>query len=110
MNRTGISITMSYVVIGLIMLATAATVILYFTGNMDVLREITGSEFDQNKKSLARSHCLTEKERLCNSRDYSDDLDGWAEDATYDGKSCRQLAQDQNLFGAGGASDIPECE
>lgn len=106
MRRTGISLPMNYVVIGLIVLVTASAILLYFTGNMQTVSRIFEGQFGQSEAELARNSCLNAKTRLC-AGDATGT--GWADQASYQNMTCADWARTDNIFGSGGESDIPSC-
>ncbi len=108
LHRSGMSLPLNYVVIGLIGLVTAFTVILGFTGHMDSVGGILDGLFGQSEADLARQSCDRARTRLCTTNDY-DDPQAWADDAVYNDRSCRSWAVAENIYGTGGADAIPEC-
>lgn len=108
MPRHGISLPMNYVVIGLIVLVTAATVLLYFTGTIGTVSGIFESDLNSSAKGVARNQCLSQKPRICSQGDVTGT--DWADQATYKGKACSTWQEQQHIFGAGGEEDIPTCQ
>lgn len=96
MSGKGLSMSMSYVVIGVILLVTAATITLYFTGNMDVIDKITQDNIGEAERDLAQEHCLLEKSEACQEGDK------WWENVEYNGKECGTFWKE--------LEDIPRCD
>lgn len=88
MARKGISLSMTYVVLGIILLSTAVTVLMYFSGNIEDLDNLISGERDASQDQLAQENCLVQKQQMCQQEGYSED--NWAEDATYNGESCSE--------------------
>ncbi|MFB6265624.1 MAG: hypothetical protein ABEI07_00900 [Candidatus Nanohaloarchaea archaeon] len=101
MGRKGISLSLSYVVLGLILIATALTVIMYFTGNMDLISQITQGNLGESKKDIAQQQCLLDKPQAC--QEYSSGSTDWANDVQYNGKDCSYW---WNNYG----ESVPRCE
>ncbi len=83
--RTGVTLTFRTVVIALILLSTALTVMLYFSGSLQDFGNVISGEQDTRTDQLARESCLTEKQQLCQQ-----DLgrQNWYDVAEYDGQAC----------------------
>lgn len=105
MGRKGISLSMTYVVLGLIMLTTAATVILYLTGNIESVKGITEGQISESRRQLIANQCLAQKTQICS--DPSVTGTAWASEASYKGKPCAEWASQNNVFGPEGT--IPRC-
>lgn len=103
MARKGISLSMSYVVIGLILLTTAFAIVTFFVGGIDQVSRIVGVNLGQSERDVVRQYCMNRKPVACQG--YSSGEDGWANDVIYNGTSCYQWQQDQQIFG----DEIPTC-
>lgn len=102
------SLPLNYVVIGLIGITVAFILILNFTGNVQTVDKIIGGMFGSSERDIARSQCMSQKQQLCGTDEYQSGDTDWARAATYDGKSCFEWHQQEQIFG--GDSDIPACE
>lgn len=89
----------------MILLATAMTVILYMSGNIDILEGITRTQISESQKQLVKNQCLAGKPEACEGSTGK----AWATKVTYDGKTCMKWAEEQNVFGPGGKGAVPEC-
>lgn len=90
--RKGVSLTMTYVVIALILISTASMLILYFSGSMEEFQGIISAESGESQQQLARENCLTEKRQLCSQDKFRNPASGdprWYDVAEYDGKKCK---------------------
>lgn len=88
MRRTGLSLSLSYVVMGLILLTVAATVILFATGNIQDVGGIVDSQLGQSETSLAENSCLRQKSQVCDDQGSSCGASCWLSRAEYDGETC----------------------
>ncbi len=104
MSRRGISLSMSYVVIGLILVTVAVFVIASVRGGIDLLEGVTEGQISESEKDLIRNQCLAGKSTECEK----DDVTGtqWAENVHYDGQPCSEWHSQNNIFEGGG---IPAC-
>lgn len=97
MPRRGISLSMTYVVVGLILLATAVSVIFFFSGGISDVGNVLSGQRGESAEQIARENCLTQKQQLCQQ-----DLDGrWYEVATYEGTTCEAYWPDTTPPGCG---------
>ncbi|MFB6199330.1 MAG: hypothetical protein ABEJ83_00500 [Candidatus Nanohaloarchaea archaeon] len=99
MGRKGISLSLTYVVLGLILIATALTVIMYFTGNMDTVSRIVQGNLGESRKDIAQQQCLMDKKQICQGRSQNYE---WWKDVSYNGRPCGEYWNNQ--------ADIPRCE
>lgn len=105
MDAKGLSITMNYVVVALIVLIAAVTIVFNFNATMNTIQDILGTQTDANQLDLAENHCLTEKRNLCQLQGLPTGSTDWAEDARYGDQTCAEWAS-QGAFGG----EIPGCE
>ncbi|MDY6766392.1 MAG: hypothetical protein SVW77_03415 [Candidatus Nanohaloarchaea archaeon] len=105
MRRPGLSLSLNYVVLGLIALAVAALVLLYVSGNLGTFQGIVGDQMTDSEKSLAESACRRKMADGCAVAGGTD----WAKNVQYKGTTCFKLAKKQNIFGPGGKDAIPSC-
>ena len=104
--RKGVSFTLVIIVSALIMIVAAATLIISSQGILgqigSFLRAGSPSEADE-----ARSYCLERKMQACQSLE--DGSQEWAENLVFEGRSCRDWAEQENIFGSDGVESIPPC-
>lgn len=105
MDAKGLSITMNYVVVALIVLIAAVTILFNFSSTVSTIQDILGTEADKSKMQLAENHCLTEKEDICSQQGLDSGSTAWADDVTYDDTSCSEWVS-QGAFGG----DTPGCD
>lgn len=105
MTEKGLSITMNYVVIALIVLIAAVTIVFNFSATMETIQNILGTQSSENEMQLAENHCLTEKQQICNQQDLSTGSTAWADQARYGDYTCAEWVS-QGAFGG----ETPECE
>ncbi|MFB6294903.1 MAG: hypothetical protein ABEI97_04035, partial [Candidatus Nanohaloarchaea archaeon] len=81
MRRRGISLSMSYVVIGLILITVAVFVIASIRGGIDLLEGVTEGQISESKKDLIRNQCLAGKQTECEKGGVTGTQ--WAENVYY---------------------------
>ena len=104
--RKGVSFTLVIIVSALIMIVAATTLIISSQG---ILGQI-GSFLEAGSPTQAdeaRSYCLERKIQACQSLE--DGSQDWAEDVVYEGSSCSEWAEEENVFGPDGVESIPPC-
>lgn len=103
MVRKGISLSLTYVVVGLILLSTAVSVLIYFQGGIDKVQRVVGGETVESGDELARNNCEVEMRSLCRQ----DDIDGtqWAEE----GKGGGTAFYNEEPCSAYWEGNPPEC-
>lgn len=105
MDAKGLSITMNYVVVALIVLIAAVTIVFNFNATVSTIQDILGTQTDANKVQLAENHCLTEKADVCSQQGLSQGSTDWADDVHYGEQSCAEWIS-QGAFGG----ETPECD
>lgn len=97
-RRTGMSLTMNFLIIAVIGIAVAAAVLGGFGGGWTTFENIVMGGIEGGDSDLAREHCLREKGRLCSLSSYSADSNAWADDSTYEGVSCTTWIVDRGVL------------
>lgn len=105
MDMKGLSITMNYVVVALIVLIAAVTIVFNFSATMDTIQGILGTQSDANEMNLAENHCLNEKESICQLQGLDSGSTDWADDARYGDQKCAEWIR-QGAFGG----ETPGCD
>lgn len=104
--RKGVSFTLVIIVSSLIMIIGAVTLLVSSQGIFDqigvFLQEGSPSEPDD-----ARSYCLERKLQACQSLE--EGSQDWADNVVFEGRSCSDWAEQENIFGSDGVESIPPC-
>lgn len=111
--RKGISFTVTLIVVALVLLATGITVITLGQNSISGFADIFTSNTDDSESDIARQQCNREKSRICSSqpgKHWALSDGSWARDAAHNGRSCRDWAEEEQIYGLRGISSIPTCE
>lgn len=111
MTRKGISFTLTLLVVGLVLLATAMALIVLGTDVTQRIGDIVG-QGSSDQSDLAKNHCDRQRDTICADADleqWEEDeiLDRWADQATYEDRTCRQWQIDELIYGTTG---VPPCD
>lgn len=108
--RKGISMTLTILVVALVLLATTIALMTLGTNVTQRISQIVG-QGQGDEAELARQHCERRRDVICAQADLEEweetnRLDQWAEQANYEGRTCKKWQEDEQIYGSSG---IPEC-
>lgn len=113
MMRKGMSFTLTLLIVALVLLAVGITIITLGQNSISSVGDIFRGNTEDSEGDIARQNCNQERQRICRQRTTELWLHGgltWATQASHNGRSCYEWADQEQIFGLGGTDRIPSCE